>query len=319
LATVVGNPYCKHIDVAVAVIKREDGKVLFAERPAGKACAGEWEFPGGKVEPNETPRQALDREIKEELAINITEARPWLTLSHNYPHACVLLHFFIVSCWTGQEHAQEGQKLSWQNLSNLTISPLLAANGPIIKALLLPDIYAISAADEMGVEKFLLRLPIAIKNGLKILQIRETSMTACQLKQFVDRVLPITAPANVTTLINSAMPREQQKRFSGLHLTSHHLMQLVQRPDFECVGASCHNRHELERAIQLKLDFAVLSPVNRTLSHPEAIPLGLSKMRKIISNSAIPVYALGGMNLKKRVEIQSYGAHGIAMVRNAWQ
>jgi len=309
----------KLIKVSVAVIRRSDGKVLFAKRPCGKACAGEWEFPGGKVESNETPRQALDRELKEELAIHITKARPWITLSHIYPHASVLLHFFIVSCWTGQENGEEGQKISWQDLSNLTISPLLAANGPIIKALLLPDVYAISCAGEMGIEKFLLRLPIAIKNGLKMLQIREKSMTACQLKQFVDRVLPITAPANVTTLINSAMHVEQQKRFSGLHLTSHHLMQLVQRPDFQCVGASCHNHHELERAIQLKLDFAVLSPINSTLSHPEATPLGPGKMREIISNSAIPVYALGGMNLKSLDDIQSYGAHGIAMMRNAWQ
>ncbi len=313
------SPFSKHIDVAVAVIRREDGKVLFAERPAGKACAGEWEFPGGKVEPDETPRQALDREIREELAISITEARPWITLKHTYPHACVLLHFFIVSHWTGQEHGEEGQRLSWQNLSNLTISPLLAANGPVIRALLLPDTYAISCADEMGDEEFLQHLAKAIKNGLQLLQIREKNMTACQLKRFVNRLLPITVPAGVTTLINSAMPIDQQKRFSGIHLTSSHLMQLNQRPNSKLVAASCHNRQELQHAMQLKLDFAVLSPVSNTPSHPEATPLGLSKMREIISNCPIPVYALGGMNLELLDEIQSYGAHGIAMMRNAWQ
>lgn len=305
--------------MSVAVIQRNDGKVLFAKRPDDKACAGEWEFPGGKIKSNETPRQALDREIREELAIAITDARPWLSLRHNYPHACVLLHFFIVSRWTGQEHGEEGQKLSWQNLSNLTISPLLAANGPVIKALLLPDVYAISCAAEMGMDKFLLRLAIAIKNGLQMLQVREKDMTACQLKRFIDRLLPITVPAGVTTLINSAMPIAQQKRFSGIHLTSNHLMQLDHRPDFKLVGASCHNRRELKQAIKLKLNFAVLSPVNNTLSHPEATAMGLSKMHELISCSSIPVYALGGMKRELLDEIQSYGAHGIAMMRSAWQ
>ncbi|GMR06661.1 MAG: Nudix family hydrolase [Gammaproteobacteria bacterium] len=314
-----GHPELIKVPIAVAVIKREDGKVLFAERPAGKACAGEWEFPGGKIEAGETARQALEREIYEELAISITEARPWITLSHSYPHASVLLHFFIVSGWTGHEHGKEGQRLSWQNLSELTISPLLAANGPVIRALLLPDTYAISCAGEIGNEEFLRRLPVAIENGLRLLQLREKSLSKSQLRCLIDQMLPIIMSAGVKTLINSSMPAEQQKRFSGLHLTSKHLMQLDHRPDFKLVAASCHNRQELEHAIKLRLDFAVLSPVNNTPSHPEATPLGLSKMCEIISNSPIPVYALGGMSLDQLHEIQSYGAHGIAMMRNAWQ
>jgi len=319
LATVANNPLSRHLDVAVAVIKREDGKVLFAERPAGKACAGEWEFPGGKIEAGESARQALDREIREELAISITEARPWITLSHSYPHTSVLLHFFIVSGWTGQEHSEEGQRLSWQNLSELTISPLLEANGPVIRALLLPDTYAISCAGEIGEEEFLRRLPIAIGNGLRLLQLREKSLNNSQLQRLIDQMLFITAQKGVRVLINSDMPQEQTKRFNGLHLTSRHLMQLDHRPDFQLVAASCHSHQELEHAIKLGLDFAVLSPVNNTLTHPEATPLGLRQMREIISNCPIPVFALGGMSIDQLHDIQSYGAHGIAMMRNAWQ
>ncbi len=309
----------KHIDVAVAVIKREDGKVLFAERPPGKACAGEWEFPGGKVETGESVRQALDREIREELAISITQARPWITLSHQYPHASVLLHFFIVSGWTGHEHGEEGQRLSWQNLSDLTISPLLAANGPVIRALLLPETYAISCAGDIGEEEFLRRLAEAVDNGLQLLQLREKSLNNSRLRQLIDQILAITEPGGVRILINSDMPEELTKHFNGLHLTSKHLLQLDNRPDFKLVAASCHSRQELDHAIKLGLDFAVLSPVNHTRSHPQATPLGLSKMREIITNCPIPVYALGGMSLDQLHEIQSHGAHGIAMMRNAWQ
>lgn len=306
------------IHVAVAVIQRKDGYILFTERPAGKACAGEWEFPGGKVEAGETPRQALSREIEEELAIQITQARPWITLPHTYPHASVLLHFFIVTDWTGTEHGREGQQLCWQKLSELTISPLLAANVPVIRALQLPVIYAISCVSEIGEEEFLHRLAFKIDHGLKLLQLREKSLSNCQLHRLVDKILPMTVPASVTILINSDMPGEQRKRFSGLHLTSNHLMNLDQRPDFDLVAASCHNREELQQAVNLGLDFAVLSPVMKTLSHPEARPLGLSAMAELITNCPIPVYALGGMTIDQLHEIQSHGAHGIAMLRNAW-
>ena len=305
-------------NVAVAVIQREDGCILFAERPAGKACAGEWEFPGGKIEAGETPRQALSREIEEELAIKITRARPWITLPHTYPHATVLLHFFIVSGWTGVEHGREGQKLSWQNLAEITISPLLEANAPVIRALQLPDIYAISCVSEIGEEEFLHRLAIKISSGLQMLQLREKSMSNCQLHRLVDKILPLTVPAGVTILINSDMPAEQQNRLSGLHLTSRHLMNIDRRPDFDTVAASCHNREELQQAVKLGLDFAVLSPVMKTLSHPESQPLGISKMAELIANCPIPVYALGGMTIDQLHKVQSHGAHGIAMLRNAW-
>lgn len=304
--------------VAVAVIQREDGYILFAERPAGKACAGEWEFPGGKIEAGESPHEALCREIEEELALRVTQARPWITLPYTYPHATVLLHFFIVTGWTGEEHGREGQRLSWQNLSELTISPLLSANAPVIRALQLPEIYAISCVSEIGEDKFINLLPEKIENGLKLLQLREKSMSNCQLRRLVDRILPITVPAGVTVLINSDMPEEQKKRFSGLHLTSNHLLELDQRPDFELVAASCHNSEQLQQAVKLGLDFAVLSPVLRTLSHPEANPLGIMTMSELISDCPIPVYALGGMTLGLKHEIQSHGAHGIAMLRNAW-
>ncbi|HDH15166.1 MAG TPA: DNA mismatch repair protein MutT, partial [Gammaproteobacteria bacterium] len=213
----------------------------------------------------------------------------------------------------------EGQRLSWQNLSELTISPLLAANGPVIRALLLPDTYAISCAGEIGEEEFLRRLPVAIGNGLQLLQIREKSLSKSQLRRLIDQMLPITMSAGVRILINSSMPAEQQKRFSGLHLTSKHLMQLDHRPDFKLVAASCHNRQELEYAIKLRLDFVVLSPVLKTASHPEAIPMGISGMSKIIAECPIPVYALGGMTHDQLTEIQSHGAHGIAMMRNVWK
>jgi 8-oxo-dGTP diphosphatase len=305
--------------VAVAVLRRADGKVLFAERPAGKACAGEWEFPGGKIESGETPRQALHREIEEELAIRITGDRPWITIRHDYPHARVLLHFYIVTSWAGKERGREGQRIAWQNIADMSVSPLLAANAPVIRALQLPEVYAISCIAELGERRFLDSLEKIVRKDPPLIQLREKEIPDKRLGKLAAKVREITEAAGARVLVNSSMPANFQQHFSGIHLTSRDLMSAGSRPDFPLAAASCHNRDEIEKAISLGLDFVVLSPVRETASHPDAQPIGLEKMSSIISECPIPVYALGGMSPELLTEVQSHGAHGIAMMRNAWE
>jgi 8-oxo-dGTP diphosphatase len=100
--------------VAAAVIVRCDGRVLLAQRPEGKAYAGYWEFPGGKLEPGETPAQALARELREELGLVVRRAAPWLVQEYVYPHAHVELNFFRVFAWDGEPHGHDGQAFAWQ-------------------------------------------------------------------------------------------------------------------------------------------------------------------------------------------------------------
>ena len=117
------------VDVAVGILINTDGKVLMASRPAGKAYAGYWEFPGGKVEPNETPELALRRELLEELGINVLSAEPWCCMTHIYPHANVRLHCFIIDHWEGTPSPKENQQLQWQ--SHVSVSPLLPTAIPL--------------------------------------------------------------------------------------------------------------------------------------------------------------------------------------------
>src|SRR5690606_35106195 len=88
------------IDVAAGMILRADGSLLLAERPADKPWAGWWELPGGKIEPGETTLEALGRELKEELDIDVTHATPWVTYTHEYPKNIVRLAFCKVTGWT---------------------------------------------------------------------------------------------------------------------------------------------------------------------------------------------------------------------------
>ena len=116
--------------VAVAIIERTvDGKyqVLFAQRPIGKAYAGYWEFPGGKIEGNESVTEALIREIDEELGIHVASAVLWRSERFSYEHAHVELNFCRSSDWSGEPHGREGQAFAWQSPNAINLAPLLPA------------------------------------------------------------------------------------------------------------------------------------------------------------------------------------------------
>ncbi len=137
------------VRVAAAVILRPDGDVLLAQRPRGKAYEGYWEFPGGKLEPGETPRAALDRELHEELGLTVVRASPWLVQRYVYPHAHVELHFFRVFEWRGEPHGHDNQAFAWQTPGRFDVEPLLPANATVLRALRLPPLYGITMAGDM--------------------------------------------------------------------------------------------------------------------------------------------------------------------------
>lgn len=125
----------KIIHVAVATIINADNEVLLALRQAHQHLGNLWEFPGGKVETDETVYAALKREIWEELAITVIAAKPLLTVSHDYDDRSVLLDVWHVDKFDGTPHGQEGQRLQWCAISNLADIEFPSANIPIISAL----------------------------------------------------------------------------------------------------------------------------------------------------------------------------------------
>ena len=102
-------------------------------------------------------------ELREELGIAVQTAYPWLTRVFTYPHATVRLHFFRVTGWVGTLHGRENQQFVWQRLPEVTVSPLLPANAPVLRALALPPVYAISHASELGEAVFLQRVEAALR------------------------------------------------------------------------------------------------------------------------------------------------------------
>lgn len=118
-------------DVAVGVLIRPDGHFLLTTRPNGKAYAGHWEFPGGKLEIGESVAQALARELHEELGIYVQDVEPWREQVVDYPHALVRLHFCKVRTWQGELVMREDQQHSWQKLP-VTVHPVLAGTVPVL-------------------------------------------------------------------------------------------------------------------------------------------------------------------------------------------
>ncbi len=127
----------KVILVAACALIDADGRVLIAERPAGKPMAGLWEFPGGKVDPDERPEDALIRELKEELGIVVTEAclAPLTFASHSYEDFHLLMPLYVCRRWEGVITPQEGQRLTWVRPNRLKEYPMPPADVPLISHL----------------------------------------------------------------------------------------------------------------------------------------------------------------------------------------
>jgi 8-oxo-dGTP diphosphatase len=301
------------VEVAAAVIQRPDGSFLLAQRPAGKVYAGFWEFPGGKVEPGEDAERALFRELREELGVEVVRAYPWITRLFAYPHATVRLRFFKVLEWKGAPHPQEGQAIAWQRLDAPMAAPMLPANAPVLASLALPAEYAITNAAKFGLPKMLSLLEERLATGLKLLQIREPDLPEEERDLFTGQAIAMAHRHGCKVMVKSPSPHAD-----GLHVTARELMKLKGKPNFPLVAASCHTRGELERAIELELDFAVLGPVKRTASHETDPALGWKRFSELIDAAAIPVYAIGGLAREDLQDAWRAGAHGLAMIRGAW-
>jgi 8-oxo-dGTP diphosphatase len=292
--------------------------VLLGERPSTKVYAGYWEFPGGKIEPGETAMQALARELGEELGIRVVRADPWLTQSFVYPHASVRIHFFRVKAWEGVPRAKEHAALAWQLAGAFTVNPMLPANAPILRALALPDEYAISDAERMGAAAFLRALERRLVGGLRLVQLREKAMPIAELRALASEVQARCRAHGAELLVNGDWELAQSVGAAGIHLSAARLSELRERPPFAWVAASCHDAGELARTADLGLDFAVLGPVKATPSHAGARLLGWPGFSSLASDCRVPVFAIGGMRAGDLDHATACGAHGIAMITGAW-
>ncbi|MFN2348733.1 MAG: Nudix family hydrolase [Thioalkalivibrio sp.] len=306
------------IHVAVAAIVNDRDEVLISRRPEGVHQGGLWEFPGGKMEPGESLEQALARELDEELGIRVRHTQALITIHHDYGDKRVCLHVQVVDMYEGEPHGREGQPLRWMPRAGLAALEFPAANHPIISALQLPDRYLITPDPGLQTEAFLTALRERLSRGdIRLMQLRAPSLDEQQFRDLAEQVLAVTRDLGVRVLLNTSPELARSLGADGVHLNRTRLAQW--QAGQTCgllVGASVHDGAELNRA--RGADFAVLSPVAYTASHPDAVPLGWEAFARLAQQAVMPVYALGGMRADEVGLARHHGGQGIAAISGLW-
>jgi 8-oxo-dGTP diphosphatase len=310
------------IEVAAGILMDAQGRVLLMQRLPGKHLAGLWEFPGGKVEPGETVAQALVRELDEELGVEVLGSTPLVSIPWRYPEKTVRLHALRVTAWNGEPRACEGHPLRWVAVRDMDIAEMPAADAPILAALRLPPYCVISA--EMGSASFGGHAPesesASFRNGADpmsaLWQLRMPGAAREEVRQVAGHAIALNPRFRGSLLVNHDIELARELGI-GVHLRAAQLRELRERPlpRNTWVGASCHDAEELELAAGLGADFATLSPVNATTSHPDAEPLGWERFTRLIEDARLPVYALGGVGPGDLDRARAAGAQGVAGIR----
>jgi len=313
------------VHVAVAVIMNERNEVCISLRDKDAHQGGLWEFPGGKLEQGETVEQALIREVKEELTLVIEQSRPVITITHDYPDKTVCLYVRKTLSYQGQAVGVEGQQVKWVPVSQLSDYDFPAANLSIIKVLQLPDKYLITGK-WLDNDDFINKLKKALNHDIKLVQLRlknDSKKDMSQMQSLFENVAILCKQANTKLMLNAAdnyldIIDLTNIDFEGFHADSRTLMSLSRRPKGRLFSASCHSEEELVKAAQLQADFVVLSPVQKTASHPEMPAMGWQQFAAMLEHIAIPVYALGGLTEKDMKVARQHGAQGIAAISAFW-
>lgn len=301
------------LKVVAGVLTDRNGRVLLAQRGSSGPYAGQWEFPGGKIEPDETVYHALSRELDEELGVTTRAARPLIRFRHRYPEFSVDLSVWCVDRYAGMPASREGQTLQWVARSELSRWPLLAADRPVIAALLLPAHYVFTPWDAPidGLISRLRRLPADA-----LLRVRRPAATA------VEDAAALAATAVEVGLGPVLVDSDAATESGGLHLRAAELGRIRRRPSgfapARWLGASVHSRAELERAASIGADFAVLGPVFASRSHPGRSGLGWSRWAQMREGFALPVYAIGGLGPRHLPTARAHGAQGVAGISAYW-
>lgn len=300
------------IEVAAGILADANGRVLLMRRLSGTHLAGLWEFPGGKIEAGEGIEQALRRELREELGIETHAFAPLISLPWRYPEKSIRLHALRVTEWNGTIHAREGHPLRWLSPDRIDADGMPPADRPVLNALLLPPHYAITPKDADN-EALRVFVDAALSRGEKLIQLRLPGRERGMIRDIAIDLAARCRQVGTGVLINGDIELARELGL-GVHLRAAQLDGLSARPlSHEVwVGASCHDPGELERAAVIGADFATLSPVRATASHPGVTPLGWERFARLAADVPLPVYALGGVGPDDLDAARAAGAQGVA-------
>ena len=280
--------------IAIGIIQNQAQQYLITQRITGH-LKHFWEFPGGKVEAGESPEETLQRELYEEVGITPTHYSLFKQFIWHYDIP-IQIYCFLVKSYAGTVRAKENQPLQWRTLD--TFPPMPPANTVICDTLKLPAVFQIITPhiDPQKVRHYL-----NTTQG-KLLRLRHFQAAEAQNIVHLAECRMHKIIVDFDTGVSNAY---------GYHLNSQQLLS-CENPLPCFAGASVHNQEQMEKAIALKLNYALVSPIQTTPTHADAQPLGWKGLQTIAGNRPILSYALGGMALSDMPTAQQHGADGIA-------
>ncbi len=307
--------------VAAGALVDRDGAVLLARRHTDTHQGGLWEFPGGKLEPDEAVVDGLARELREELGIEPLTHRPLIRIRHDYADRAVLLDVHRVTAWRGEPRGLEGQPLAWVRPEQLDEYAMPAADRPVVRALQLPSRYVITPPRIGDGAVFMRDLAAVLDAGARLLQLRLFDLADEELLRIGADFCRACHTRGARVLLNGEASLAAAIGADGVHLSSRRLRTMARRgPSFDgLLGVSCHAADDLRHAEAVGADFALLSPVLPTPSHPDAEPLGWARFGEWVDRARLPVYALGGMRGDLIPTAWAHGAQGVAGIRGLWR
>ncbi|MFO7787967.1 MAG: Nudix family hydrolase [Halospina sp.] len=312
----------KTVHVAVAAVSRQQAgreQVLVARRHAQQHQGGLLEFPGGKVEPGESAAAALVRELDEEVGLRVPESGLGfeLSLTHDYGDRRVQLDLYRATGFSGEPRGREDQPLMWLDVATLDPGDFPAANRRMIQVLALPARTLVTGAGARADE---LADRLQGWAGSQCL-LRCPELDDAAYQGLASACAPVARSAGCALLLHGAPERlAAVPGADGLHLPWRAARALMERPASRAyrLGVSCHDRASLEHAQRLGVDYAFLSPVRPTASHPDRPPLGWDGFEALVMDLDLPVYALGGVGGDDVAQSRRHGGCGIAGIGFWW-
>ena len=307
----------RFVHIAAGCLVNRAGEVLICQRPATKIYPGEWEFPGGKVEPGEDAQAALRRELHEELGITVTASRPLIRLRHRYPELAVDLDTWRVTAWQGDPVSNEHPSSAWVAPNELPRWKLLAADAPIVNALRLPSNLVFTPPQpEPAIAARLAQLPCGA-----LLRLRRPAASDEAYDAAARELAPLCVSRKLVLITDRAPQQAETCGAGGWHATAAVLRELRQRPVPAALrfGASCHSAEEIARARELGADYVVLGPVHETPTHRASGGIGWHRFDRLASGAGVPVYAIGGLGPQDLEHAWRHGAQGVAGISAYWR
>lgn len=292
------------IDVAIGILLNKN-KVLVGWREAKQHQGNKHEFPGGKVESNESPVEACRREIYEEVGVGIKEWHVFDQITHEYDDVIVQLHLFHAFV-PDELLALIHQPWSWFTRDQLKNLNFPKANDAILQRLSWPHFIKVSEL-----------LDSFSSNRLQYW--RSKNLVKQNIRQILEHLSEVELDAVILNQDQwQELDYDLQKKIKTIHLKQHQLMQLKQGDLVVSKRyiAACHDLVALNHAHKLGFDAVFISPVQATPTHPEAIALGWDGFAQIAEHSHIPVFALGGLHPNDLEHAIKHGAYGVAGIRN---